>query len=607
MKKRVLTSIMAMVLVISLAVPAFGATYSDLKNHWAKTYMEALADSGYMTGYSDGTMKPDKNITYAEALALFSRLYSLTDLQSNLIDADYGSVAKADVPTTLSWAYKNVEICLAAGIITESELKSVDLSAAISKEQLSVYLVRAVQLTSQANALSGVSLSFTDAASISSDSVGSIAELVTIGIVKGDEKNNFLPKSSVTRAVVATMVYRTLDYLKTKGTTLSISNYVGLSQNVGIIRSVSGSTFELCGYDGLTRVYTLASAGKVTVNDATGSLSSTYINSKATITSKNGAVTNIAIESTSSVDWVQGAVTSVSSSTSSGTITVTKQDLTVNSYNVPSTAKITREGATVAFTSVVKSDSVTLKIVGGNVSELYAVSGDKTLAAKVNEVTYGTTVSLKLEDSDGTLYSFQFAISSLPTIKRGDATVTIDRVKVGGSLTLTIDDCKVTKIVIEGSENSINGVVTSITTSTGGTAWVISTTNGTTTSYTLDENVTAYSGTTEINISKVAVGDTVSIVAYEDVITEVKLVSSASTTTKVTGTVLDVNSSTGIVTILTADKKLIYVNVKSTSSIINAKTGSSMYYTGIAVGSSLVAYGEYTDSRNFTAKSIIIE
>ncbi len=607
MKKRVLTSIMVIVLIISLAVPAFAATYSDLKNHWAKTYMEALADSGYMTGYSDGTMKPDKSITYAEALALFSRLYTLTDLQSKMIDTDYGSTVKAEVPATLSWAYKNVEICLAAGIITESELKSVDLSAAISREQISVYLVRAVQLTSQANALSSVSLSFTDAASISSGSVGSIAELVTIGIVKGDEKNNFLPKSTVTRAVVATMVYRTLDYLKTKNTTLSIPAYVGMTQSEGIIRSVSGSTFELSGFDGLTRVYTLASTGKVTVNDAAGTLSSTYINCKATITTKSGAVTNIDIESASSADWIQGAVTSVSSSTSSGTITVTKQDSTVNSYNVPATAKITRAGATAVFTSVVKFDFVTLKVVGGNVSELYAVSGDKTLAATVKDVTYGTTVSMKAADSDGTIYSFQFLISSLPSIKRGDATVTIDRIKAGGNVTLTIDDCKVTKIVIEGSENSINGVVTSITTSTGGTAWVISTAGGTTTSYTLDENVTAYSGTTEINISKVAVGDTVAIVAYEDVITEVKLVSSASTTTKVTGTVLDVNTNNAIVTILTADKKLVYINVKSTSSILNVKTGSNLYYSGIVVGSSLVAYGDYTDSRNFAAKSIIIE
>lgn len=608
MKKRVLTSIMAIVLVISLSVPAFATTYSDLTNHWAKTYMEALASSGYITGYSDGTMKPDKNITYGEALTLFSRLYTFTELQSKLIDADYGTVVKENVPTTVSWAYKNIEICLASGILNESELKGIDLTTTITREQISVYLIRAIQLTSQANALSGVTLTFADSGSISSGAVGSIAELVTIGIVKGDEKNNFSPKSTVTRAVVATMVYRALDYIKTKSITLSVSAYVGLAQTEGIIRSVSGNSFGICGYDGLTRAYTLSSTGKVTVNDSAGTLSSTYLNCKAIVTTKDGAVTNLSIESASSIDWVQGVVTSISTSTSSGSLTVLKTDSAlVTSYTVPTTAKITRSGATAAFTSILKTDLVTMKLVGGIVSEVYAVSGDKTLVGSVSEIKYGTTISLSVVDSDGTMYSFQFAISGLPAIKRGDATVTIDRIKAGGNLTMTIDDGKVTKIVIEGSSNAISGVVASITTSAGGTAWVIKDANGTTTSYTLDEDVSAYSGTTEINISKIAVGDSVSIVAYDDVITVVKLVSSASLATKVSGTVLEVNSNTAIITILTADNKLVYINVKSTASILNVKTGSSLYYTGIVVGSSLVAYGEYADSRNFTAKSIIIE
>ena len=608
MKKRILTSIMAIVLVVSLSVPAFAATYSDLTNHWAKTYMESLAADGYMNGYSDGTMKPDKNITYCEALALFSRLYSLTDLQSKLIEADYGTVVKATVPTTLSWSYKNIEICLAAGILTEGELKSIDLTATITREQISVYLIRAVQLTSQANALSTQTLSFADAGSISSGCVGSIAELLTIGVVKGDEKNNFLPKSNVTRAVVATMVYRTLDYIKTKGITLSIAAYVGLAQTEGVIRSVSGNTFEISGYDGLKRTYTLPSSGKVIVNDTASTLSSSYVGFKATVTTKSGAVTNLAIDNSSSVEWSQGTVTSALATTSSsGSITITKLDSTVKSYNVPTGAKITRSGATAAFTTIVKSDFITFKLVGGNVSEVYAVSGDQTLVGTVSEIKYGTTVFLKIEDSDGTMYSFQFALSSLPTIKRGDNTVTIDRINAGANVTMTIDDCKVAKIVIEGSENTISGVVTSITTSTGGTAWVVKNSDGTTASYTLDEDVTAYSGTTEINISKIAVGDSVTFVVYDDVITSVKLESSASLATKVSGIVQLVDTTNAKITILTSDNKLVYISVKSTGSIINAKTGSSLSYSGIAVGSSLVAYGEYADSRNFTAKSIVIE
>ena len=78
MKKRALSIILAIVLTLTLSVPAFATTYSDLTNHWAKTYMEDLASKGLLSGYSDGTMKPDKKIANCETLAMLSRRYTLT-------------------------------------------------------------------------------------------------------------------------------------------------------------------------------------------------------------------------------------------------------------------------------------------------------------------------------------------------------------------------------------------------------------------------------------------------------------------------------------------------------------------------------------------------
>ena len=51
-----------------------GIEFSDVQKHWAKNYIEACAASGIITGYQDGTFKPDQFITRAEAMAIVNRM-----------------------------------------------------------------------------------------------------------------------------------------------------------------------------------------------------------------------------------------------------------------------------------------------------------------------------------------------------------------------------------------------------------------------------------------------------------------------------------------------------------------------------------------------------
>jgi hypothetical protein len=148
-RKKIGTALIAVLLVFSLAVPAAAVTYPDLQGQWAwaKPYMEDLAARGIMTGYSDGTMKPGNDITGAEALAMLSRLYDLTDDALGLIYDDYGSIAEEALPASLSWVFDEAAVCLASGAIRGDELKKLDFEKPIEKEVLSVLLVRAMLLT----------------------------------------------------------------------------------------------------------------------------------------------------------------------------------------------------------------------------------------------------------------------------------------------------------------------------------------------------------------------------------------------------------------------------------------------------------------------------
>lgn len=607
MKKRVLSALLVIVLTLTLSVPALATTYTDLTNHWAKQYMEDLAAGGYLSGYSDGTMKPDNNMTTVEALTVLSRLYTLTTLESDMIQADYETTVKGLVSPTLSWSYKNIEICLASGIITLDELKSTSLTGAIQKEKLAVFLVRAMQLSAAANKLGATSLTFADASKISTASVGSVAELLTLGIVKGDSSNKFSPQSNVTRAVAATMISRSLDYLETNNTTLVIEAYNGTVREEGIISSASGSSLEICGFDGLTREYAVSSDAAVTVNGADKALSSVYVGCYATVTEKNGVVAILSIESSSTVSWVQGTVTSTSVTTSANLLYIkSKTSGKALSYTIPSTAAVTRNDVTVAFSTLVASDFVTVKLVSGTVTALKAAPASVELKGTISAISYGTTITVKVTDSNGSDYIFLLDISSLPTLKRGDKAISIDQLKVGNTVTVYNTGGSVTSIIASGTEKTVSGVLTAITTTVDGTDWMV-TTNGTTTVYHVDDYASVYNGTTAISLTDIHVEDQVSFVVYDNTITDISLTSTTSSSAKVTGTVLKVDSSNQLITILTSTNRLVSIKTSSVVSVLVASTGGTISVSSITVGEKLTAYGSYTDSRTYTAKSIIIE
>ncbi len=604
MKKRIIATLSVLALLLSFSVSAYAASFSDLAGHWAKEYMEDLADRGYLSGYEDGTIRPNNSITACETLALLSRFYKLDDEASKNIYSDYGAYVENTVPGSVSWAYDELAVCLAAGIITKDELKSITLTEAIKKEVLSLFLIRAMQLQAEAEEMANSIVAFKDAGDIDGKYLGSVAKLVSMGIVKGDDNNNFSPKSSVTRAVVATMVSRSLNQLKSLGKTPVIADYEGITRTFGIIAAADSDVIELRGFDGLKRVYSVPSSASVTVNGSAHALSSAYTGCYVEIRQKAGNITAVMIESDSNVKWVQGRIYSLYN------YTVYLQDLETgdkSEYNVSSNISITHDGAEVALSGLAVKNFATLKLVDGVVKEVRSVSGNPKLKGSIAELTYGTTVTLKVRDSGGIVYRFNMAISNLPTILRGETKISIDRLSVGDEITVAMDNCSVDSISTEETANTLTGDVTSITTSINGIKWVLSKADGSSVTLSVEETAAVYSGTTSISLSAIKPGDTVNVTYYGSTITEIHLESAASSVKKISGKVLLVDASTKTITILSPAGKLIYISASSAGSIITANTGSSISIGAIKADSNLVAYGSYSSSSKFAASSIIIE
>ena len=61
-------------IVKALDIPINGTkVFKDTKRHWAKAYISTLANRGYINGYADGSFRPDSLITRAEMVKVISK------------------------------------------------------------------------------------------------------------------------------------------------------------------------------------------------------------------------------------------------------------------------------------------------------------------------------------------------------------------------------------------------------------------------------------------------------------------------------------------------------------------------------------------------------
>ena len=63
----------------------FSAGFSDVKKeHWARNYIRVACDLGLLKGYEDGTFKPEKEVSYAETVAIVLRILGYSNIDESV-------------------------------------------------------------------------------------------------------------------------------------------------------------------------------------------------------------------------------------------------------------------------------------------------------------------------------------------------------------------------------------------------------------------------------------------------------------------------------------------------------------------------------------------
>ncbi|MGI6413064.1 MAG: S-layer homology domain-containing protein [Syntrophomonadaceae bacterium] len=178
-----------------IATSAEEVELTDIAGHWAEANIQALVDLKAITGYPDGTFKPDNTITRAEFATVLVKAYAL-ELESGKVFND----------TQNHWAKEYIATAAANGIIqgySETEFGPDDK---ITREQMAVMIIRAKGADTAAG-----ELSFTDSASISSWAVDAVITAAELGIITGYPDNSFKPQGNATRAEAATIIIRAIN------------------------------------------------------------------------------------------------------------------------------------------------------------------------------------------------------------------------------------------------------------------------------------------------------------------------------------------------------------------------------------------------------------
>lgn len=177
--------------------------FQDIQNHWAKNYIEKIAQKGIIKGRAPGQFAPNDNITRAEFVTMLCRLLDLEEIEDK--DIPFDDVSKED------WFYDTAKTAYHAGLV-KGKGKNFDPNGLITRQELITFINRAATMQGKSisldeNQIEQILSNFSDRKAIPSWARAEIASAVKLGLASGTTENTFSPKDNATRAQAATAIY----------------------------------------------------------------------------------------------------------------------------------------------------------------------------------------------------------------------------------------------------------------------------------------------------------------------------------------------------------------------------------------------------------------
>ncbi|MFE1744102.1 family 10 glycosylhydrolase [Coleofasciculus sp. H7-2] len=181
--------------------------FSDIQTHWARLFIEALAQRRIINGFPDGTFRPNQSITRTEFATLISTAFSRP--------AKRQYIPFIDVPSTY-WAASAIQKAYETLFISGFPDNRFRPADRITRTQVLVSLVSGLQIAANVKSDLKTALPqiYQDAAAIPSYATDEIAVATKAGLVVNyPNVKLFNPNLAATRGDVAAFIYQALVYL----------------------------------------------------------------------------------------------------------------------------------------------------------------------------------------------------------------------------------------------------------------------------------------------------------------------------------------------------------------------------------------------------------
>ena len=178
------------------------SNFADIQTHWAQECIRQLAQRQLVSGYPDGSFRPDAPVTRAEFAALVRKAFPK-------IPPVRSAITFKDVPVG-HWAIQVIQAVYQAGFLSGYPDRSFKPNQPIPRVQALVALVSGLQY--QANATSSeLNKYFEDAAQIPAYAVNAIAAATQrYLVVNYPNVRRLTPNQNATRGEVAALICRAL-------------------------------------------------------------------------------------------------------------------------------------------------------------------------------------------------------------------------------------------------------------------------------------------------------------------------------------------------------------------------------------------------------------
>lgn len=186
--------------------PRTDSSFSDLQGHWSAADVEALLAQHLLSGYPDGTFRPNSRITRAELVVLLANALGWSDSAT--------ATGFSDDQAIPGWARPAVVRARKEHLLTGYPDGSFGPERSVTRAEAAVWFDKALAIYRPGSYSSPPNLSWLDSGQIPSWAREAAGRLLQAGVMRGRSEQLYDPEARLTRGEAAALINRLLEQVR---------------------------------------------------------------------------------------------------------------------------------------------------------------------------------------------------------------------------------------------------------------------------------------------------------------------------------------------------------------------------------------------------------